>query len=91
VSLNASATNALFPVVLGVEIGDRVKLTDLPVGAPAPTYEFYVEAIDTTVSVNGGTSQWVTALSLSPATASDVWVVEDVTNGILDATTILAY
>jgi hypothetical protein len=91
VSLNASATNALFPVVLGVEIGDRVKLTDLPVGAPAPTYEFYVEAIDTTVSVDGGTSQWVTSLSLSPATASDVWVVEDVTNGILDATTILAY
>jgi hypothetical protein len=91
VNLNATATNGLFPVALGVEVGDRVKLTDLPAGAPAPNYEFYVEAIDTAVSVDGATAQWVTTLSLSPATASDVWVVEDATNGVLDATTILAY
>jgi hypothetical protein len=91
VSINATATNALFPIALGIEIGDRVRLADLPPGAPASSYEFYVEAIDTDVSVDGQTARWVATLSLSPATATDVWVIEDGTNGILDSTTILAY
>lgn len=91
VSIKPTATDALFPVALGVEIGDRIRLTDLAATAPASSYEFYVEAIDTDVSTDGQTATWVATLSLSPAVATDVWVLEDSTNGILNSTTVLAY
>jgi hypothetical protein len=91
VTLKASATPELFYPVLSVEIGDRITLTDLPTAAPDSELDFYVEAIDTDVSVNGGTLEWVTTLSLSPAEGSDVWILEDSTLGRLDRTAILAY
>jgi hypothetical protein len=91
VTLKASATPGLFLVALGVEVGDRVTLTDLPTAAPDTELDFYVEAIDTDVSVSGGTLEWVTTLSLSPADGSDVWVLEDSTLGRLDRTAVLAY
>jgi hypothetical protein len=91
VTLKASATPNLFLVALGVEIGDRITLTDLPTAAPDSELDFYVEAIDTDVSVNGGTLEWVTTLSLSPADGSDVWILEDSTLGRLDRTSVLAY
>ncbi|MFJ5997546.1 LamG-like jellyroll fold domain-containing protein [Streptomyces sp. NPDC092370] len=91
VTLKASATPGLFIVALGVEIGDRITLTDLPTAAPDSELDFYVEAIDTDVSVNGSTLEWVTTLSLSPADGSDVWILEDSTLGRLDRTAVLAY
>lgn len=91
VTLKASATPALFLVSLGVEVGDRITLTDLPTVAPDTRLDFYVEAVDTDVSVTGGTLDWVTTLSLSPASGSDVWLLEDPTLGRLDRTAILAY
>jgi hypothetical protein len=91
VTLKASATPNLFLVALGVEIGDRITLTDLPTAAPDSELDFYVEAIDTDVSVNGGTLEWVATLSLSPADGSDVWILEDPTLGRVDRTAVLAY
>jgi hypothetical protein len=91
VTLKCSATPALFLVALGIEIGDRITLSDLPSQAPDSSLDFYVEAIDTSVSVEGGTLNWVTTLSLSPAGNSDVWILEDPTLGRLDRTTVLAY
>jgi hypothetical protein len=91
VTLKASATPSLFLVTLGLEVGDRITLTDLPTAAPDTELDFYVEAINTDVSVSGGTLEWVTALSLSPADGSDVWVLEDSTLGRLDRTAVLAY
>ncbi|MEU8780056.1 LamG-like jellyroll fold domain-containing protein [Streptomyces sp. NPDC048637] len=91
VTLNATATPGLFMVALGVEIGDRITLSDLPSQAPESSLDYYVEAIETDVSVDGGTLQWVTTLALSPAENSDVWVLEDPTLGRLDRTTVLAY
>ncbi|MDL5204957.1 LamG-like jellyroll fold domain-containing protein [Streptomyces sp. ALI-76-A] len=91
VTLKATATPGLFLVALGVEIGDRITLTDLPTAAPDSELDFYVEAIDTDVSVNGSTLEWVTTLSLSPADGSDVWILEDSALGRLDRTAVLAY
>jgi hypothetical protein len=91
VTLKASATPNLFLVALGVEIGDRITLTDLPTSAPDSELDFYVEAIDTDVSVSGGTLEWVATLSLSPADGSDVWILEDSTLGRLDRSAVLAY
>ncbi|MFD3464807.1 LamG-like jellyroll fold domain-containing protein [Streptomyces sp. NPDC058682] len=91
VTLKASAAPALFLPVLGVEIGDRIKLSDLPSQAPSSSLDYYVEAIGTDVSVDGGTLDWVTTLSLSPGENSNVWVLEDPTLGRLDQTSVLAY
>lgn len=91
VTLKATATPALFLVALGVEIGDRITLSDLPSQAPESSLDYYVEAVETDVSVDGGTLQWVTSLALSPAENSDVWVLEDSTLGRLDRTAVLAY
>jgi hypothetical protein len=91
VTLNCSATPNLFSVALAAEIGDRITLDDLPSQAPESNLDYYVEAIETDVSVEGGTLEWVTTLSLSPAENSDVWVIEDPTLGRLDRTTVLAY
>jgi hypothetical protein len=91
VTLSASACPVLFPVVLGVEIGDRIRLGDLPAAAPSSSLDFYVEAINTTVTADGVTPEWVTVLSLSPAVVSDVWVLEDASFGLLDQTADLAF
>lgn len=91
VTLNASATPALFLPVLGVEIGDRITLSDLPTAAPDSSADYYVEAIDTAVQADGGALTWETTLSLSPAANSDVWLLEDATLGRLDRTAVLAY
>ncbi|MFB7185208.1 LamG-like jellyroll fold domain-containing protein [Streptomyces sp. NPDC056230] len=91
VTLNPTATAALFPVTLGIEIGDRITLADLPSSAPASSFDFYVEAIETSVEGNGTAPEWTTVLSLSPAAASDVWVLEDPALGRLDGPVGLAY
>ncbi|MEV5080333.1 LamG-like jellyroll fold domain-containing protein [Streptomyces sp. NPDC056159] len=90
VTLNCSATSALLPIALEVEIGDRITLSDLPSQAPESQADYYVEAIDTDVSAKGGTPEWVTTLSLSPAANTDVWVLEDPALGRLDRSTSLA-
>jgi hypothetical protein len=77
VVLKPTATPALFPIVLGIEIGDRITLADLPDTAPASSSEYYVEAIDIQVDADGTTPVWVATLSLSPASATDVFVLED--------------
>ncbi|MFC7979514.1 LamG-like jellyroll fold domain-containing protein [Streptomyces cinereoruber] len=91
VTLKASAAPDLFLVALGVEIGDRIRLSELPAQAPEESLDYYVEAIETDVSVEGGTIEWVTTLALSPASNSDVWVLEDGALGRLDRSAVLAY
>ncbi|MFD6970135.1 LamG-like jellyroll fold domain-containing protein [Streptomyces sp. NPDC059949] len=90
-TLKASATPALFLVALGAEIGDRVTLADLPGQAPEDRLDYYVEAIETTVSVRGATLDWITSFSLSPASNSDVWLLDDPTLARLDRAAVLAY
>jgi hypothetical protein len=91
VIFRTTATPALFPLALGVELGDKIRLADLPEAAPDVTADFYVESVQTDVTVNGPTPEWVTTLALSPATASDVWVLEDDNLGLLDVSTSLAW
>ncbi|MGW6535216.1 LamG-like jellyroll fold domain-containing protein [Streptomyces sp. NPDC055051] len=91
VSLNATATPALFYFAIAAEIGDRIRLSDLPAQAPESSLDFYVEAISTDVAVNGSVIEWRTTLSLSPAGGTDVWILESSTFGRLDRSTVLAY
>jgi hypothetical protein len=91
VTLNPTATNALFLIALGVEVGDRITLGDLPASAPADSADFYVEAVNISATADGGTPQWTVSLSLSPASLSDVWVLEDPVLGRIDRTAVLAY
>jgi hypothetical protein len=91
VTLNASATPGLFLIALGVEVGDRITLADLPTAAPDSSADFYVEAVNIQATADGGTPEWTATLSLSPASASDVWLLEDPILGRIDRTAVLAY
>jgi hypothetical protein len=91
VTLNPTAAPNLFLIALGVEIGDRITLGDLPASAPADSADFYVEAVSIQAEAEGGTPQWTVTLSLSPASISDVWVLEDPVLGRIDRTAVLAY
>lgn len=91
VTLRATATQALFPVILGLEIGDRITLADMPTYAPEPSMDFFVEAISMDVKQDGSSAEWVVDLSLSSADESDVWILEDPSLGRLDTSTVLAY
>ncbi|MEU3618844.1 hypothetical protein ABZ725_41955 [Streptomyces sp. NPDC006872] len=91
VTLEATSCPALFPVVLGVEVGDKIRLADMAPQAATASMDFYVEAVRTSAVANGVTPEWVTVLSLSPASVADVWVMEDETLGILDDTAVLAW
>lgn len=90
VTLMATATPGLFGIALGIEIGDRITLSNLPASAPASSMDFYVEAVNTQVTADG-TNNWVTTLNLSPASQSDIWLLEDPILGRLDRTAVLAY
>ncbi|MDT0472787.1 hypothetical protein RM863_11685 [Streptomyces sp. DSM 41014] len=91
VTFKSSAAPALFPFVLGVEVGDRVRLVDLPSQSPVSSMDFYVESVKISVTCEGATPEWVTVLSLSPASIADVWLLEDDGFGVLDDTTVLAW
>jgi hypothetical protein len=91
VTLNLGASDALWSVVLGLKLGDKIVLDELPEAAPFTTGEFFVEGIDHDCTVVGSGVEWMTQLRLSPAEDSDGWVLEDDENGILDSTTTAVY
>lgn len=85
ISLNVAASEALWPIALALEIGDRIKLDELPEYAPFASGTFFIEGIEHVVSQVGAGLSWITNLQLSPAEDSDGWVLEDDTYGILES------
>lgn len=61
----------LWPWALGLEIGDRVTLDDLPSTAPATTLDFFIEG----VAHDFGPDHFKTTFQLSPADDWEFWMV----------------
>jgi concanavalin A-like lectin/glucanase superfamily protein len=80
--------STMFPVVLGLELGDRVTVKRRPqnVGA-AISQEVIVEGIEHDYDPD----DWTVRLRLSPANALAYWILDDTTNSVLGSTTRLAY
>jgi len=62
--------------LLALELGDRVRVVDLPAASGFSSLEFTVEAVTHTV----GKQEWSILLNMSPAAVSDSVIVGDVIN-----------
>lgn len=91
VSLDPLTAPALWPWALGLEIGDRITISNLPAYAPASSIDYIVQAISHRVSANP--TRWTTTLQLSPPIAFQTLRVADTPNAFtkLDAGLKLAY
>lgn len=86
-TLRPSANPALWPQVLGRDIGDRVTVTRNNPGAPSISGDFYIEKITHDISVG----EWKTTWMLSSASLFDYWILGDATFSVLGSTTQLSF
>ncbi len=88
ITLRPSANPALWPVVLGITIGDRVTVKRRAItGGLTMSLDFFVEKISHAHSKG----EWTTTLELSPAASRTPWILQDATYGLLGSTTVLGY
>ena len=62
----------LFPVALTIDISDRQRVVHRPLGAPAITYDGYVDALSEDITVEDGTQEWKVDVQMSPSLI-DYW------------------
>ncbi len=74
--------DALFPQVLGRDIGDRVRLTRRPPGGGTVTRDAFIVGINHEV---GGPNMWRTTWALQSATRWAFITLDDTTLGVLDS------
>ncbi len=86
-TIRPSTNPALWPVALGLGIGQRVQATRRPFGAPARTYDLLVEGVRHQV----GPDEWLTTLTFSPADAQTYWQLGTAGFSELGSTTRLAF
>ncbi len=91
VTLDPASNTALWPVVLGTKIGDRLTVKRRPFGAPVMTVDVFVEAISHDVDFRVGQTHWRTTYLLSPASSSKFWLAGDATYSIAGVSTIPGY
>jgi len=86
--LNPAANPALWPVVLSLEISQRVTVKRR---TPYLTtsLDFYIEQIHH--SADADTGEWTVELQLSPVFVPQAWVLGDATYGVLGTTTVPVY
>lgn len=74
-------------VTLQVELGDLIRLTNLPDQAPSTEVELFVEGYSERISEEA----WTITFNCTPADPESVWVLDSSTYSELGATTRLAY
>jgi hypothetical protein len=87
-ALDPAANPALWPVVLSLEISQRIKVTRRNAGLTV-SREYYIEKI--TDTVDGEAGKWRCVLQLSPVFVSSAWVLGNATFGVLGTTTTPVY
>lgn len=75
-----NADTTLGDKLIGCSVNDRFRLTNLPSQAPASTLDVFIEGYQETIT----SSSYVIAFYVTPASLSEVWVVEDATYGVYD-------
>lgn len=72
---------------LEIELGDMIRLTNLPDQAPAAEMDMFVEGYHERISEEA----WTITLNCTPADAETVWVLDSSTLSVLGTSTRLAY
>lgn len=95
-TLDPASNPTLWPVVLGLEIGDRVTVKTRPKAANSGagftmSGDYFIESISHD-SIDMDAGVWRTSLTMSPVPALQAFILDDATYGVLDdATLTLAY
>lgn len=90
IELDPVSNPALWPVVLGVEVSQRVTVRRRTAAGVVIAGDFHVERVDH--AVTGGRSwSWRTTLQLSPVFVPTAWILGDSTYGVLGSTTVCVY
>lgn len=87
-TLNPAANPALWPVVLSLEISQRVTVKRRNAGLTV-SREYYIEKISHQVDADAG--KWTVDLQMSPVFVPQAWVLENATYGVLGTTTTPVY
>lgn len=87
-TLDPSSNPLLWPVVLSLEISQRVTVKRRS-DYLTITGDYYIEQIEHHIDAEQGT--WVTDLQLSPVFVPQAWVCGDTTYGVLGTTTVPVY
>ena len=103
IELDPAGNNALWPLVLGLEVGQRVTVKRRAKAGNAGagvvmSADYFIEKIGAP-EINFDTGKWTIKLQLSPINAGapptqptfQPWVLEDPTYGVLDSTTVLGW
>lgn len=86
--LNPAANPQLFPVVMSLEIGMRIRV-NRRTDALLVSRDYYVEKIEH--QVDADRSSWITTLQVSPVFVPQTWLLGDTTRGVLGASTVPVY
>jgi hypothetical protein len=85
-TLNPAANPALWPVVLSLEISQRITVTRRTSAGLTTKADYYVEQISHDVDIEAGT--WTVDLQCSPVFNTSAWILGDPTYGVLGSTTV---
>lgn len=88
-TLNPAANPALWPVVLSLEISQRITVKRRTSAGLVTTADYYIEQISH--AINGDDGSWTVQLQCSPVFNDSAWILGDPTLGVLGSTTIPVY
>jgi hypothetical protein len=85
-TLDPSSNPALWPVVLSLEISQRVTVKRRTSAGLTTTADYYIEQIGH--HIDGAAGTWTVSLQCSPVFNSTGWILGDATYGVLGTTTV---
>jgi hypothetical protein len=88
-TLNPAANPALWPVVLSLEISQRITVIRRTSPGLTTNTDYYIEQINHKIDAESST--WTVDLQCSPVFNNSGWVLGDSTYGVLGSTTIPIY
>jgi hypothetical protein len=89
-TLNPLGNAGMWPVVLALEISQRVTVTRRVNGVTI-SGNYYVEQINHSININSSTPYWTIDLQLSPVFVPSAWVMGDSTYSVMGVTTVPIY
>ncbi|BEL07819.1 hypothetical protein Q0Z83_060100 [Actinoplanes sichuanensis] len=78
--------DALYPLVLGLDFGDRIAVVRRPPGVAADTREAYIRGIRHSFSAP---NRWQTSWELEHAPIGSAFIVDDAVHGLLDSNVLI--
>lgn len=88
ISLNPAANPALWPVILSLDLSQRITVKRRST-ALTTSADYYVESIGHKINAQAGT--WTVDIQCSPVFVPTAWILGDATYGVLGTTTVPVY